>query len=152
MFVFSVADIKLDLKLFCSTYSLLINCNFTITMVSSCILLEIKGPSEYIGSIGYQVVGASSGGVQWPKFTMEKPDPVLGSLIIENQSKHHVLNSIEKYLSRPGEVYAGKTSLSPELTLVEFISTSAAFHGVTSQLLTSLEEELLKVILFPFWF
>jgi len=67
------------------------------------------------------VVGASSGGVQWPKFTMEKPDPVLG------------------------EVYAGKTSLSPELTLVEFISTSAAFHGVTSQLLTSLEEELLKV-------
>jgi len=52
---------------------------------------------------------------------MEKPDPVLG------------------------EVYAGKTSLSPELTLVEFISTSAAFHGVTSQLLTSLEEELLKV-------
>jgi len=67
------------------------------------------------------VVGASSGGVQWPKFTMEKPDPVLG------------------------EVYAGKTSLSPEVTLVEFISTSAAFHGVTSQLLTSLEEELLKV-------
>jgi len=52
---------------------------------------------------------------------MEKPDPVLG------------------------EVYAGKTNLSPELTLVEFISTSAAFHGVTSQLLTSLEEELLKV-------
>ena len=33
---------------------------------------------------------------------------------------------------------------------VEFISTSAAFHGVTSQLLTSLEEELLKVILGPF--
>ena len=33
--------------------------------------------------------------------------------------------------------------------MVEFISTSAAFHGVTSQLLTSLEEELLKVILFP---
>ena len=47
------------------------------------------------------------------------------------------------------EVYAGKTSLSPELTLVEFISTSAAFHGVTSQLLASLEEELLKVILCP---
>ena len=33
--------------------------------------------------------------------------------------------------------------------MVEFISTSAAFHGVTSQLLTSLEEELLKVILCP---
>ena len=49
----------------------------------------------------------------------------------------------------PGEVYAGKTSLSPELTLVEFISTSAAFHGVTSQLLTSLEEDLLKVMLCP---
>ena len=35
---------------------------------------------------------------------------------------------------------------------VEFISTSAAFHGVTSQLLTSLEEELLKVLLNPLAF
>ena len=32
-----------------------------------------------------------------------------------------------------------------DLVQVEFISTSAAYHGVTSQLLTSLEEELLKV-------
>merc|ERR1719462_938651 len=53
---------------------------------------------------------------------MDKPDPVLG------------------------EVYAGKTSLSPEETLVEFISTSAAFHGITSQQLSGLEEDLLKVL------
>ena len=30
--------------------------------------------------ISYKVVGSSSGGVQWPRFTMEKPDPVLGDL------------------------------------------------------------------------
>ena len=60
------------------------------------------------------------------------------------------LDSVEGICNyNPGEVYAGKTSLSPELTLVEFISTSAAFHGVTSQLLTSLEEDLLKVIFCP---
>ena len=95
---------------------------------------------------------------------MEKPDPVLGDLQCFNLPHASNLftfvggpfNSIGKYLHRqstshfnPGEVYAGKTSLSPELTLVEFISTSAAFHGVTSQLLASLEEELLKVILCP---
>jgi hypothetical protein len=35
--------------------------------------------------------------------------------------------------------------MSPEQTLVEFISTSASFHGVKSQSLRSLEWDLLKV-------
>jgi len=58
---------------------------------------------------------------QWPKFAVKKPDP------------------------EQGEVYSGKAGLGPELTLVEFVSTSAAFHGVTSQPLATLEAELLKV-------
>ena len=44
-------------------------------------------------------------------------------------------------------MYSGKAGLGPELTLVEFVSTSAAFHGVTSQPLATLEAELLKVVL-----
>jgi len=58
---------------------------------------------------------------QWPKFLAPVPDPVLG------------------------EVYAGKNGFTPEQSLVEFISTSAAFHGVKKQALRSLEWDLLKV-------
>ena len=47
--------------------------------------------------------------------------------------------------SSPGEVYIGKASPAPERTLVQFISTSAAFHGVKKQPLRSLESDLLKV-------
>ena len=47
-----------------------------------------------------------------------------------------------------GEIFCGKGTLTPEQTLVEFISTSAAFHGVKKQPLRSLEWDLLKV--FPF--
>jgi len=43
------------------------------------------------------------------------------------------------------ELFSGKDGLSPEQTLVEFISTSAAFHGVKKQPLRSLEWDLLKV-------
>jgi len=42
----------------------------------------------------------------------------------------------------------GKKEMSPEQTLVEFISTSAALHGVRKQPLRSLEWDLLKV--FPY--
>ena len=45
-----------------------------------------------------------------------------------------------------GEIFCGKGALSPEHTLVEFISTSAAFHEVKKQPLRSLEWDLLKVI------
>jgi len=65
--------------------------------------------------------GGSTTAGQWPKFAVKKPD------------------------SEQGEVYSGKAGLGPELTLVEFVSTSAAFHGVTSQPLATLEAELLKV-------
>jgi len=60
----------------------------------------------------------------WPEFKVPLPDPVLG------------------------EIFCGKGALSPEQTLVEFISTSAAFHEVKKQPLRSLEWDLLKV--FPF--
>jgi len=52
----------------------------------------------------------------WPTFKPTSPDPVLG-----------------------------KKELSPEQTLIEFISTSAALHGVQKQPLRSLEWDLLKV-------
>jgi len=55
----------------------------------------------------------------WPAFKTTKPDPVLG-----------------------------KKEMSPEQTLVEFISTSASLHGVRKQPLRSLEWDLLKV--FPY--
>jgi len=67
---------------------------------------------------------ANKRGVVWPEFKVPLPDPVLG------------------------EIFCGKGSLSPEQTLVEFISTSAAFHEVKKQPLRSLEWDLLKV--FPF--
>jgi len=35
--------------------------------------------------------------------------------------------------------------MSPEVTLVEFISTSAAFHGVKNQNIKQLEWDILKV-------
>ena len=45
----------------------------------------------------------------------------------------------------PGDVYTGKAGPAPERTLVKFISTSAAFHGVKKQPLHSLESDLLEV-------
>jgi len=65
--------------------------------------------------------------VVWPEFKIPLPDPVLGFT---------------------GEIFCGKGALTPEQTLVEFISTSAAFHEVKKQPLRSLEWDLLKV--FPF--
>jgi len=62
--------------------------------------------------------------MEWPEFTVSQPDPELG------------------------EIFCGKGALSPEQTLVEFISTSASFHGVKKQPLRTLEFDLLKV--FPF--
>ena len=44
-----------------------------------------------------------------------------------------------------GEIFSGKGSLTPEQTLVEFVSTSASFHGVKKQPLRTLEWDLLKV-------
>jgi len=65
--------------------------------------------------------------VVWPEFKIPVLDPELGI---------------------SGEIFCGKGTLTPEQTLVEFISTSAAFHGVKKQPLRSLEWDLLKV--FPF--
>ena len=55
----------------------------------------------------------------WPTFKPTKPDPVLG-----------------------------KKEMSPEQSLIEFISTSAGLHGVKKQSLRSLEWDILKV--FPY--
>jgi len=44
--------------------------------------------------------------------------------------------------------FPGKKEMSPEQTLIEFISTSAAFHGVQKQNFRSLEWDILKV--FPY--
>jgi len=55
---------------------------------------------------------------QWPSFRVTLPDPVLG-----------------------------KKEMSPEQTLIEFVSSSAAFHGVKKQQLQTLEGDLLKVFL-----
>jgi len=63
--------------------------------------------------------------VQWPEFKVTQPDPVLGFT---------------------GEIFSGKGALTPEQTLVEFISTSAAFHGIKKQPLRTLEWDLLKVM------
>lgn len=60
----------------------------------------------------------------WPQFKIPVLDPDLGI---------------------SGEIFSGKGSLTPEQTLVEFISTSASFHGVKKQALRSLEWDLLKV-------
>lgn len=63
----------------------------------------------------------SASSVMWPQFKISRPDPLIG------------------------EMYSGKTGLTPEQTLVEFISTSAACHRVVKQPLNTLEWELLKV-------
>lgn len=67
------------------------------------------------------VVAAKSGKPEptWPAFKPTKPDPVLG-----------------------------KKEMSPEQSLIEFISTSAALHGVKKMSLRALEWDLLKV--FPY--
>jgi len=70
---------------------------------------------------------SATSNIQWPEFKVSQPDPVLGFT---------------------GEIFSGKGSLTPEQTLVEFISTSAAFHGVKKQPLRTLEWDLLKV--FPY--
>ena len=75
----------------------------------------------------------------WPEFKVPLPDPVLGKyqLVCPQSSQF-----IEGFT---GEIFCGKGALSPEQTLVEFISTSAAFHEVKKQPLRSLEWDLLKV-------
>ena len=52
---------------------------------------------------------------------------------------------ISHHRDLPDEMYSGPASLAPEQTLAEFISTSAAYHGVLEQPLRTLEAELLKV-------
>jgi len=65
---------------------------------------------------GNTTTGGSKSSYQWPSFRVTPPDPVLG-----------------------------KKEMSPEQSLVEFISTSAAFHQVKKQQLRTLEWDLLKV-------
>jgi len=65
--------------------------------------------------------GEANNVILWPEFKISTPDPVLG------------------------EIFSGKGSLTPEQTLVEFVSTSASFHGVKKQPLRTLEWDLLKV-------
>jgi len=62
-----------------------------------------------------KLVGGKST-TQWPSFRVTPPDPVLG-----------------------------RKEMTPEQTLVEFISTSAAYHGVKKQQMKTLEWDLLKV-------
>jgi len=62
------------------------------------------------------VGGGGKSATQWPSFRVTPPDPVLG-----------------------------RKEMSPEQTLVEFISTSAAYHGVKRQQMRTLEWDLLKV-------
>ena len=70
-----------------------------------------------------QVVGSSSSSVKWPKFTLEKSDPILGDFLLVSHNKRQT-NKCDIYHRFLGEVYAGKTNLSPELTLVSFITFS----------------------------
>ena len=79
--------------------------------------------------------------VVWPKFKVPLPDPVLG----KSQRCRHIL--LLFFIGGfTGEIFCGKGALTPEQPLVEFISTSAAFHEVKKQPLRSLEWDLLKVI------
>ena len=76
--------------------------------------------------------------VVWPEFKIPLPDPVLGE---PSKVLPFCLIFIKGFT---GEIFSGKGALSPEQTLVEFISTSAAFHEVKKQPLRSLEWDLLK--------
>jgi len=85
---------------------------------------NMKDKKDMARSTSRSKTKTSDSNIQWPEFRVSQPDPVLG------------------------EIFSGKGSLSPEQTLVEFISTSAAFHGVKKQPLRTLEWDLLKV--FPY--
>ena len=80
----SVADIKLDPQLFLTYLQpihLKLHNNNGEFLKWEHHLFQMHGWSAvFFLQTLHQVVGASSGGVQWPKFTMEKPDPVLGDL------------------------------------------------------------------------
>ena len=54
---------------------------------------------------------------------MEKSDPILGDFLLVSHNKRQT-NKCDIYHRFLGEVYAGKTNLSPELTLVSFITFS----------------------------
>ena len=54
---------------------------------------------------------------------MEKSDPILGDFLLVSYNKGQTNNG-NIYHRFLGEVYAGKTNLSPELTLVSLITFS----------------------------
>ena len=55
---------------------------------------------------------------------MEKSDPILGDFLLVSHNNRET-NQGDIYHRFLGEVYAGKTNLSPELTLVSLITFSA---------------------------
>ena len=54
---------------------------------------------------------------------MEKSDPILGDFLLVSHNNREP-NKSDIYHQFLGEVYAGKTNLSPELTLVSLITFS----------------------------
>ena len=54
---------------------------------------------------------------------MEKSDPILGDFLLVSHNNRETNNG-DIYHRFLGEVYAGKTNLSPELTLVSLITFS----------------------------
>ena len=52
---------------------------------------------------------------------MEKSDPILGDFLLVSHNNRETNNG-DIYHRFLGEVYAGKTNLSPELTLVSLIT------------------------------
>ena len=91
--------------------------------------------------------------VMWPEFKIPVPDPELGNVefteFIESLIRWCIkfVPSTFSFEGFTGEIFSGKGGLTPEQSLVEFISTSASFHGVKKQTLRTLEWDLLKVIM-----
>merc|ERR1719394_95074 len=88
---------------------------------------EVGGRKRTVSKSKSTTSNSSKQTVVWPEFKVQVPDPELGFT---------------------GEIFCGKGALTPEQSLMEFISTSASFHEVKKQSLHTLEWDLLKV--FPF--
>merc|ERR1712223_9977 len=77
---------------------------------------------------------------RYPKFKVTW-DPKIPSLMSNKNPKKKARNSV--ITERFGLPMAQE--MSPQATLVEFIATSASFHGVRRQTLQALEDELFRV-------
>lgn len=74
------------------------------------------------------------------------PQKQVGALL-DRRSSPFSLSSSPAQTSSSGLPPVKYQEMSPEVTLVEFISTSAAFHGVKKQNIKQLEWDILKVLL-----